>query len=210
MDLEIIKLKKSYYRHLILNSVSITLKSGMTFGLIGPNGSGKTTLLKCISGISSIDSGTIRIGSEVVSSFNENSRKKIYFIGHGNGLYSHFTAYENMKFLAEIYKIESNINSVIKEIGLGNVSSKTIGLYSQGMLQKLKLAGCALVSADVILLDEPLTGLDKDGKEYFLKLLKKWQKEKKTILISSHDINFIQQHTNSILKIKNGTINKLD
>ena len=125
-------------------------------------------------------------------------------------MYSHFTAYENMKFLAEIYKIESNINSVIKEIGLGNVSSKTIGLYSQGMLQKLKLAGCALVSADVILLDEPLTGLDNDGKEYFLKLLKKWQKEKKTILISSHDINFIQQHTNSILKIKNGTINKLD
>ena len=79
MDLEIINLKKSFYRHLILNSVSITLKSGMTFGLIGPNGSGKTTLLKCISGISSIDSGTIRIGSEVVSSYNENSRKKNIF-----------------------------------------------------------------------------------------------------------------------------------
>jgi len=210
MDLEIIKLKKSFYRNPILDSIDLEIKSGNTIGLIGANGSGKTTLLKCISGISSIDSGTIRIGSDIISPFNQNSRKKIYFIGHGNGMYSHFTAYENLKFLADLYEINSNVNLIIEQIGLEKSSSKMIGFYSQGMLQKLKLASCALISSEIILLDEPLTGLDEDGKKYFVKMLKLWQKEHKTIVISSHDINFLKKHTNYTLKINNGSINRLD
>ena len=210
MDLEIIKLKKSFYRHPILDSIDLEIKSGNTIGLIGDNGSGKTTLLKCISGISSIDSGKIKIGPDIISSLNQNSRKKIYFIGHGNGMYSHFTAYENLKFLADLYKINANINLIVEEIGLGKASNKMIGFYSQGMLQKLKLASCALISSEIILLDEPLTGLDQEGKKYFLKLLKLWQKENKTILISSHDTSFLKKHTNYSLKINNGSINRLD
>tara|TARA_B100001996_G_scaffold382233_1_gene373520 strand:- start:1972 stop:2604 length:633 start_codon:yes stop_codon:yes gene_type:complete len=210
MDLEIIELKKSFYRHLVLDSINLEIKSGKTIGLIGSNGSGKTTLFKCISGISSIDSGVIKIGSEVVSSLNQNSRKNIYYIGHGNGMYSHFTAYENLKFLADIYKIKSNVDLIIEEIGLGHLANKMIGFYSQGMLQKLKLASCVLISSEIILLDEPLAGLDQDGKNYFFNLLKVWQNEKKTIMISSHDINFLEEHANYTLKIDNGIINRLD
>jgi len=210
MNLKIIELKKSFYKHLVLDSINLEIKSGKTIGLIGPNGSGKTTLLKCISGISSIDSGIIKIGSDVVSSLNHNLRKKTYFIGHGNGMYSHFTAYENLKFLADIYKIKSNIDLIIEEIGLGKSANKMIGFYSQGMLQKLKLASCALISSEIILLDEPITGLDQDGKNYLINLLKVWKNQKKTILISSHDINFLEKHANYTLKLDNGIINRLD
>ena len=210
MNLKIIELKKSFYKHLVLDSINLEIESGKTIGLIGPNGSGKTTLLKCISGISSIDSGIIKIGSDVVSSLNHNLRKKIYFIGHGNGMYSHFTAYENLKFLADIYKIKSNIDLIIEKIGLGKSANKMVGFYSQGMLQKLKLASCALISSEIILLDEPLTGLDQDGKNYLFNLLKVWKNQKKTIMISSHDINFLEKHANYTLKLNNGIINRLD
>ncbi len=210
MDLEIVELKKSFYKHLVLDSINLEIKSGKIIGLIGPNGSGKTTLLKCISGISNIDSGTIKIGSDVVSPLNPNSRKKIYFIGHGNGMYSHFTAYENLKFLADIYKIKSNLDLIIEEIGFGKEANKMIGFYSQGMLQKLKLASCALISSEIILLDEPLTGLDQDGKNYFFNLLKLWKVEKKTIVISSHDINFLEKFADYTLKLNNGNIKRLD
>ena len=85
-----------------------------------------------------------------------------------------------------------------------------IGFYSQGMLQKLKLASCALISSEIILLDEPLTGLDQDGKNYFFNLLKLWKVEKKTIVISSHDINFLEKFADYTLKLNNGNIKRLD
>ena len=210
MNLKIIGLKKTFYNQIVLDSINLEIRPGKTVGLIGPNGSGKTTLLKCISGISSIDSGLIKIGSETILPSNENSRKSTYFIGHENGMYSSLTAYENLKFIASIYNVKSNINSIIENAGLSDAANKIIDFFSQGMMQRLKLASCALISPSVLLLDEPLSGLDQDSRKYFINLLKLWKREEKTIVMSSHDINFLKKYTNYSLRLDKGEINRSD
>ena len=165
---ELKHVESGYEGHQILNNVDLKIMSGDFVGLLGPSGSGKTTLLKMISGIMSIDSGKIRIGENDVNPDEPDSRKNLYYLGHSVGLYPGLTGYENLTFISGLYgKMNPNISNVLIKVRLDSAQDKLVKFYSQGMLQRLKLATAIILDPNILLLDEPLTGLDVDGIKLF-------------------------------------------
>ena len=185
-----------------MTTFRLNIERAEKVGLYGPNGSGKTTLLKIISGIMSFEKGRIEIGDNLVKSENHKVRKYTYYMGHSTGLYLHLTAKENLLFISKIYKNkEFDLDISLKLVGLSNVANRLIKDFSKGMFQRLKLAACIASNCDIILLDEPLSGLDDEGKILFSKIYEDWIKIKKTILMVSHDRSWLESKTDRILEI---------
>jgi len=203
VNLQVTNLSKSFYQSSVFQSFSLKMESGEKIGLFGPNGSGKTTLLKMISGIMSIDSGEIRIGEKDVNPDELDPRKNVYYLGHFVGLYPGLTGYENLTFISGLYgKTSHNISRVLIKVRLDSAQDKLVKFYSQGMLQRLKLASAIILDPDVLLLDEPLTGLDADGIKLFESILLKWHESRKTIIIVSHDSDWLRTNTDRIIELK--------
>ena len=192
MNLQVTNLSKSFYYSPVFQSFSLKIESGEKIGLSGPNGSGKTTLLKMISGIMSIDSGEIRIGENVV-----------YYLGHSVGLYPGLTGHENLAFISGLYgKTSRNISDILIKVRLDSAQDKLVKFYSQGMLQRLKLATAIILDPDILLLDEPLTGLDVDGIKLFESVIIEWNELRKTMIIVSHDSDWLRTNTDRIIELK--------
>ena len=202
MKILIKNLSKSFHHFKVHDNFSLNIKRAEKVGLYGPNGSGKTTLLKIISGIMSFEKGRIEIGDNLVKSENHKVRKYTYYMGHSTGLYLHLTAKENLLFISKIYKNkEFDLDISLKLVGLSNVANRLIKDFSKGMFQRLKLAACIASNCDIILLDEPLSGLDDEGQILFSKIYEDWIKIKKTILMVSHDRSWLESKTDRILEI---------
>lgn len=203
MNLQVTNLSKSFYYSPVFQSFSLKIESGEKIGLSGPNGSGKTTLLKMISGIMSIDSGEIRIGENDVNSDDPDPRKNLYYLGHSVGLYPSLTGHENLAFISGLYgKTSRNISDILIKVKLGSVQDKLVKFYSQGMLQRLKLATAIILDPDILLLDEPLTGLDVDGIKLFESVIIEWNELRKTMIIVSHDSDWLRTNTDRIIELK--------
>ena len=202
MNLKVTDLSKSFYRSPVFHSFSFQVESGEKIGLLGPNGSGKTTLLKMISGIMSIDSGEIKIGENIVNPDESAARKYLYYLGHSVGLYPGLTAIENLSFIAGLYKKNDfSIKNIVNKVGLHDTENKLVKFYSQGMLQRLKLATALILNPDILLLDEPLAGLDAEGIQLFESLYTEWRGGEKTMLIVSHDPDWLSSKTDRIIEL---------
>jgi ABC-2 type transport system ATP-binding protein len=203
VNLQVTNLSKSFYYSPVFQSFSLKIESGEKIGLSGPNGSGKTTLLKMISGIMSIDSGEIRIGENDVNSDDPDPRKNLYYLGHSVGLYPSLTGHENLAFISGLYgKTSRNISDILIKVKLGSVQDKLVKFYSQGMLQRLKLATAIILDPDILLLDEPLAGLDVDGIKLFESVIVEWNELRKTMIIVSHDSDWLRTNTDRIIELK--------
>jgi len=202
VNLQVTDLSKSFYRSPVFKSFSLQVESGEKIGLSGPNGSGKTTLLKMISGIMSVDSGEIKIGENNVSPDDTAARKNLYYLGHSVGLYPGLTGQENLAFISGLYgNPETNISAVLTKVGLDFNQNKLVKFYSQGMLQRLKLATVLILDPDILLLDEPLAGLDTEGIQLFESLFNGWRTGEKTMLIVSHDRHWLSSKTDRIIEL---------
>ena len=202
MKILIKNLSKSFHHNIIHDNFSLNIERAEKIGLYGPNGSGKTTLLKIISGIMSFEKGRIEIDENLVKSENHKVRKYIYYMGHSTGLYLHLTARENLFFISKLYKNKDfDLDKGLKLVGLSDVANRLIKDFSKGMFQRLKLAACIASNCDVILLDEPISGLDDEGRKLFSKLYQDWIKIEKTILMVSHNKSWLESKTDRILEI---------
>ncbi len=202
MILKVTTLSKYFNLSPIFRDLSLTVNSGEKIGLNGPNGSGKTTLLKMISGITSIDSGEIQINGLEVNPEQTNSRKNVFYLGHSVGLYPGLTGQENLEFMAGLYsQSTSTIPDILSKVGLGTNESKLLKFYSQGMRQRLKLASALVIDPNVLLLDEPLTGLDPDGIQLFETILSNWDSRGKTMVIVSHNLDWLSRITDRIITL---------
>lgn len=203
MDISVTNLSKTFYQKPVISNLDFKIKSGECVGIFGPNGSGKTTLLKMVSGIMSIDSGTISIGNQKISPENLIPRQSLYYVGHELGFYSGLTGNENLEFILNLYyKNPTILDDAIKRVGLENAMNKMVKFYSQGMKQRLKLLIATLVSSPILLLDEPRSGLDEDGINLFQSFLDEWKQDGKTCLIVSHDKEWLSQNTDRLLKME--------
>lgn len=202
MSINISSLSKSFSYNKVHDDFSLEIKRGERLGIFGPNGCGKTTLLKIISGIMSFEGGEILINEEYLKPDNPESRRETYYLGHSTGLYRSLTAIENLTFIANLYKKRtSNIKETLKKIGLDKNEKKQIKFFSKGMLQRLKIGACIISDCKILLLDEPISGLDEDGIKLFYNFYEIWRKSNKTILIVSHDINWLKSNTDRILEL---------
>ena len=178
--LEIKEVKKSYRKREVLHNTNFVLKTGEIYGLIGRNGAGKTTFMKLITGLIKPTSG------EVI--FYDCSRTDIGALIENPGVYLNLSAYDNMKIKAILVGAEKNeITELLELVGLKECKSIKVSKFSLGMKQRLSIALALLGNPKILLLDEPINGLDPQGISEIRNLIIRINKEKNiTVLISSH------------------------
>jgi ABC-2 type transport system ATP-binding protein len=187
--LRINKLTKKYKNTNVLNNISMTIKKGQIYGLIGLNGAGKSTLIKIITGLASKNSGSIELFGEHEAKKIENGRKRIGAIVEIPALYENKTVYENMHInrIQKGIPGEECIEKLLSTVGLTEVKDKKVKILSLGTKQRLGIAMALLGEPEFLILDEPINGLDPIGIIEIRELLKKLNEEYgMTILISSH------------------------
>lgn len=195
--LKIEHLNKKFGKKAVLKNVSLTLSPGERIHIIGKNGSGKSTIFKIITGILKQNGGTVEIGTDdVISALIENPG----FLEYESGL-------ENLKFLAELNHNydEKLVKDLMEEFSLDPRDEQPVSKYSIGMRQKLGIIQAIMENQNIILLDEPTRGIDKEGIETFVKILGQLKEQKRAVIIASHDDipNLVHDRE---LKLKDGVL----
>ena len=172
----------------VLNDVTISFEKGKIYGIVGRNGSGKTMLMKCICGFVNPTFGKITVSGKVVGKDVE-IPEDIGIIIETPGFVLNYSGYKNLKLLASVRgKITNDeIIDAINTVGLNPESKKHVGKYSLGMRQRLGIAQAIMEKPKILILDEPMNGLDNDGVAHIRDVLLKLKKEKVTIILASHN-----------------------
>ncbi|MFW5981535.1 MAG: ABC transporter ATP-binding protein [bacterium] len=206
------KLSKNYHSVNALKNVSLSLEAGKIYALIGKNGAGKTTLMRLITGLIFPTSGRVEIFGNSEEKALQNERKRIGSIIETPGFIPDMTAKENLKY----YRIMRGIpdadieNDLLELVGLSDTDKKKVGDFSLGMKQRLGIAIALIASPEILILDEPINGLDPIGVIEIRNLLKKLCEEKQiTILISSHNLPELYQTASDYIFIDNGEIKEI-
>ena len=205
MIVDVKNLNKSYGKHKVLNDLSFKIEQPQVLALIGPNGSGKSTLMNCMMNLISFDSGKI----EILGKSNKDYEifREVSFLKDNRVLYPYLTGFDHLKYICDIQKIpQKRIDQVIELADIGSFYKKIVNSYSLGMKQRLLLAMALCNSPKLILMDEPLNGLDTDSIFKFRDLIKNLGENNTTILISSHSLNELDYITNDILFLKDGSV----
>jgi len=201
-------IKKKIGKREILKGISFDVEAGDIFGYLGPNGAGKTTTIRILLGLLQPDAGEIKILGQNIS--EASTRLKIGFSLDPDGLYDAMTARENLKYYADIYDTArdgANIDRVLKIVGLADRADDRVSAYSKGMRQRLSLARSMVHGPEVLILDEPTSGVDPTGQIEIRKiLLEIAHTEKKTVLLSSHNLDEVQRICNRVALIDRGEI----
>ena len=182
-------IRKEYNGNTVLRDVSIHIKKGEIYGLVGKNGSGKTTLFRILTGLVQRYSGTVSVGAAGVQ------KSKVSAVINTQSLFLNLSAFENMKVQAFLLGMhdDSRIRQTLKTVGLEDCKNKLVKNFSQGMSQRLKLGIALLGSPDILILDEPVNGLDPEGIAELRELLLRLnQAGGLTILISSHILSELE------------------
>ena len=202
-------LSKWYGQVIAVNKVSFTLGAGVT-GLLGPNGAGKSSLMKLITGQLKPSQGEITLFGERIWN-NYGLLHRIGFCPEYDNFYERMTGAE---FLAALLRIngfseadvQARVASALVVVNLTEARDKKIGAYSKGMRQRIKLAQAIAHDPEVLVLDEPLAGMDPVGRHETIRLVRQWGKEGKCVIVSSHILHEIEAMTRNILLIHNGQV----
>lgn len=208
--IEIKNVSKKFKDKIVIDKVSLELPSGQIHGLIGRNGSGKTVLMKMIVGFLKPDSGIIKVFGDTIGK-DTDFAKNIGVIIETPGFLPFESGFSNLKYLASIRGIISNeeIKAAISSVGLNPDDKKHVGKYSLGMRQRLGLAQAIMENPDILILDEPMNGLDKDGVNDMRQYLLNLKKQGKTILIASHSAEDIDVLCDTVYEMDKGKLQKV-
>jgi ABC-type multidrug transport system ATPase subunit len=190
-DIQAEGLKKSFGNFDALCGVDLHVKRGEFMTLFGPNGAGKTTLIKLLATLTSPTSGTLSVYGYDVRKDVNNIRSVIGVISHDPYLYDNLSAFENIKFFGTLYgldDVDNRARSVIKQVGLERRMNDLVRTFSRGMKQRLTVARAIVHEPKILLLDEPYTGLDQHGAQIFGEMLSDLKSQRRTILMTTHNI----------------------
>ena len=198
---------KSFKENTVLKNVSVTFEKNKIHGLIGRNGSGKTMLLKCICGFVPVTSGEIIVNGKRIC-VDTDVPKDVGIIIEAPGFLPNYSAYKNLMFLASINGniSKEEIKNAIKRVGLDSENKKWVGKYSLGMRQRPGIAQAIMENQSILLLDEPMNGIDKHGISEIRELLINLRNEGKTIILSSHSAEDIDILCDTVCEMDNGTL----
>ena len=205
--IKIVGLSKQFEDYIVLKNIYVNFKNGKIYGIIGRNGSGKSVLLKCILGLLPYDSGKITINNKQIGK-EINFPPSVGFIINKPKFLSNVSAYNNLKYLASI-KNEINkddIEEILKLVSLSEYRNKKVGKFSMGMEQRLGIAQAIMENPNIIILDEPMNGLDNDGVDDIHKILLSLKSKEKLIVIASHNKEDIDVLCDEVYKMEDGTL----
>jgi ABC-2 type transport system ATP-binding protein len=192
-----------------LNNLTLELRAGVT-GLLGPNGAGKTTLIRLMVGLASPGTGRVLLDGELIRN-NRAALARIGYVADGDGLYDDLTA---LRFLTDQAALRGFVGEqrerraleVLDRVGLSDSIQRRSGGFSKGMRQRLKLAQAMLHDPDLLVLDEPLTGLDPVMRRDYIRVLRELGDEGVTVVVSSHVLHEIEAMTDSIVLMRYGQV----
>lgn len=208
MSITVSSLTKIYGNQKAVNNISFNIDKGEIVGFLGPNGAGKSTTMKMITGYLQADSGTISVCGETVSVSNLQTKKKIGYLPELNPLYYEMYIREYLAFIAGMHQVENiklKVEEVIITVGLKLESNKKIGQLSKGYKQRVGLAAALIHNPEVLILDEPTTGLDPNQIIEIREVIKQLGKDK-TVLFSSHILQEVEAICDRVIIINKGTI----
>ena len=185
------RLVKSFGIHPVLRGVELDVPRGEFLTLLGPNGAGKTTLLRILATLSRPTSGEVRVGGWPLPEAAARVRPHLGLISHQTLLYGELTATENLRFFARIYHLgaaEGRIQEVLEAVGLAGRQHDLVESFSRGMQQRLAIARAILHEPEVMLLDEPYTGLDQSAAAMLDELLRSVATAGRTVVMTTHDL----------------------
>jgi gliding motility-associated ABC transporter ATP-binding subunit gldA len=206
MSVVVENLVKKYHHQEVIKGISFSLEKGEITGFLGLNGAGKTTTMKMITGATIPDSGSIKINGLSLDSQLIEAQKDIGYLPEHNPLYLEMYVREYLQFVADIYKVEKvKIEEVIQKTSLTSHANKRIEELSKGYRQRVGLAAAILHDPNVLILDEPTTGLDPNQIIEIRQIIKDLGKEK-IILLSSHIMQEIQAMCDRVIILHQGEI----
>lgn len=205
--IQLAQVNKAYKNKEIFRDLNLEIPTGASVAVTGYNGSGKSVLLKLIVGFSRPDSGTITVDGQVIGKDIDFIQNAGVFINAPQFMNS-ATGYENLAMLAEInHKIgKKEILDVLERMKLLEAKDKKVRTYSQGMIQRLRIAQAVMESPDILIMDEPLNALDKDGIDIAHSVFQEYiDNPQKTLLFASHNADEIRDFATSVLRVGDGT-----
>lgn len=208
--IEVDHVSKSFKDAKVLKNVNLHCESGHIYGIVGHNGSGKTVLFKCICGFLDCDLGNIMVDGKLMGR-DTDMLTNAGIIIEEPGFMRRWSAYRNLEFL---YTIRNKNNkkylySVLEKVGLNPALKKPVGKYSLGMRQRFAIAQAIMENPDILILDEPMNGLDKDGVKEMRELFLQMKEEGKLILLASHNREDIEVLCDEVYEMEDGILSKL-
>ncbi len=202
-------LSKWYGQVIGLNDVTVSVPRGIT-GLLGPNGAGKSTFMKLMTGQLKPSKGSIRLLGQPTWG-NPSVYFKVGFCPDQDAFYDRMTGLEWVTALVRLNGYDDRqaaeaARRALETVGLLDAANRKIGGYSKGMRQRVKLAQAIVHDPDVLILDEPLSGMDPLGRRRTIRLIKEWARQGRSVIVSSHILHEIESMTSNILLINNGRI----
>ena len=209
--IEVKNVSKSFKGIPVLNDINITCRNGKIYGIIGYNGSGKTVLFKCICGFLHVDSGEISVNGRVMG-------KEMDMLEHAGiiieepGYIRNLSGYRNLEYLYRIThkKDPAVIHSIMLKVGLDPQSRKKVCHYSLGMRQRLAIAQATMEDQAILILDEPMNGLDREGVAEMRKFFSDQKRMGKLILLASHNKEDMELLCDEVYEMDHGTLKKIN
>ena len=208
MSIEVKNLSKFYGQQAAVNDISFSIQKGEIVGFLGPNGAGKSTTMKILTGFIPATSGEVKICGMEVDVDSLETRKKIGYLPENNPLYLDMYVREYLEFVGKIYKVpnlKARIDEMIQQVGLEVEQNKKIGMLSKGYRQRVGLAQAIIHDPEVLILDEPTTGLDPNQLVEIRELIKRIGKSKK-VMLSTHIMQEVEAICDRVIIIKSGKI----
>lgn len=206
MSILIDKVSKYYGNQTALNNVSFKVNKGEILGFLGPNGAGKSTLMKIITAFTTADSGSVIVCDQRVHTENIEIKRKIGYLPEHNPLYLEMYVKEYLSFIADMYNCpKSSIQEMIKLTGLEIEQHKTIGQLSKGYRQRIGLAAALIHDPEILILDEPTTGLDPNQMVEIRQLIRNCGKDK-IVILSTHIMQEVEKMCDRVVIIHKGNI----
>ena len=206
MSIQVKEVSKYYGQQAALQSVSLEVKKGEIVGFLGPNGAGKSTLMKIITTYLTADEGQVEVCQENVEENPLNVRQKVGYLAEHNPLYLEMYIKEYLGFIADLYGCsKERVSDMIELTGLSPEQHKKIGELSKGYRQRVGLAAALIHEPEVLILDEPTTGLDPNQLVEIRNLIKNSGKNK-TVMLSTHIMQEVEKMCNRVIIINKGKI----
>lgn len=207
--LQIQGLKKSYSLKPVLRGINLDIYRGERMALLGANGAGKTTLLRILAGLTRPGAGTIRVNGLDIVRDAQQARHLMGFVAHQPYLYDELTALENLLFFGRMYavkQVHERAAELLNRVGLARRAHERASTLSRGQVQRLSLARALLHSPQLLLLDEPDTGLDEEGNELLANILYEHTGHGGTTLFTTHNLEHALNWSNQVAMLNAGRV----
>ena len=204
------KATKIFKAEVVFENISVAFEKGKVYGIIGRNGSGKSVFFKCICGLMPLTAGLVRVNGKIVGKDME-IPSDIGIIIERPGFMQHYSGFKNLKMLAKIHgkATDSTICATMRKVGLDPDNKKWVEKYSLGMLQRLGIAQAILESPELLILDEPMNGLDESGVAEIREIFQSLKAQGVTILMTSHNADDISSLCDGTYIMQNHALTKL-